>query len=36
MTQENEALVIIVEGTDVEVQLEGLGCCWTSFMIYKS
>jgi len=32
MANENEALVIIEEGTDPEVQMEGLGCCWTAFI----
>ena len=31
MIQENEAVVIIEEGTDVEMQTEGLGCCCGSF-----
>jgi hypothetical protein len=34
MTKENEALVIIEEGTDVEVQMEGFSCCWSSFIIF--
>jgi len=32
MAKENEALVIVEEGTDPEVQVEGLGCCWTTFV----
>jgi hypothetical protein len=31
MVTENEALVIIEEGSDVEVQVEGIVCCWASF-----
>ena len=34
MAKENEALVIVEEGTDVEVQMEGFGCCWTSFVMF--
>jgi hypothetical protein len=32
MAQENEALVVVEEGTDVEVQMEALGCCRSTFM----
>jgi hypothetical protein len=32
MVTENEALVIIEEGTDVEVQVESLMCCLAAFM----
>ena len=31
MVQENEAIVIIMEGTDAEM-VEGFGCCFVSFM----
>jgi hypothetical protein len=34
MAKENEALVVVEEGTDVEVQIEGLGCCYTVFAYY--
>jgi len=34
MAKENDALVIIEEGTDTEVKTEGLMCCWASFMIF--
>ena len=34
MATENEALVIIEEGTDVEVQMEGMSCCWTAYIIF--
>ena len=34
MATENEALVIIEEGTDVEVQMEGMRCCWTAYIIF--
>lgn len=30
MTSENEALVVIEEGTDVNI--EAFGCCWSVFM----
>lgn len=33
MSKENEALVVIEEGSDVEVQAEGFGCCWTVYLI---
>jgi hypothetical protein len=32
MAQENEALVIVEEGTDVEVQMESLACCRITFV----
>ena len=32
MAQENEALVVVEEGTDVEVQMESLQCCRGTFM----
>jgi hypothetical protein len=34
MATENEALVIIEEGTDVEVQMEAFGCCWTAYLMF--
>lgn len=32
MANENEALLIIEEGTDTEVSTDGLMCCWASFI----
>jgi hypothetical protein len=32
MVTENGALIIIEEGTDVEVQVESLMCCLTAFL----
>ena len=32
MAQENEALVVVEEGTDVEVQMESLQCCRASLV----
>lgn len=32
MAKENEALVIIEEGIDIEVQPQGLACCFTVFV----
>lgn len=32
MVTENGALVVIEEGTDVEVQVESLICCLSAFM----
>ena len=32
MYTENEALVIIEEGTDIEVHTESLLCCFASFL----
>lgn len=33
MAKENEAIEIIAEGTNVEVQTESFGCCWTALIM---
>jgi hypothetical protein len=32
MTQTNDSLVILEEGTDLETQMKQFGCCWSVFM----
>jgi len=32
MIQENQALVIIEEGTDIEMEVDSLLCCFAAFM----
>ncbi len=33
MAMENEALIVIEEGSDVEVETDGVSCCWTVYLI---
>ena len=35
MAKENEAIVIIEEGTDLEVDIESLLCCWAAFAYFS-
>jgi hypothetical protein len=34
MVTENEAMVVIEEGTDIEMQVESFLCCQASFMYF--
>lgn len=35
MNTQNEALVVIEEGTDIEVHTESLLCCFSSFIFLR-